>query len=369
MAWAAAVAPGEVPVREARKDPWRQPYLPGSSMKGAVRTAVLWWVLSEDPALRQKARDRLLLRVWSLDLLKALDDMPGDERRFADRSAHLQALEQVFRQEVVQAVCSTLYEIFREFHKRPDQLERRDFERFAEWHWRKEQVEANAQYADDLIERLVLGSDPNHDLLRALQVRDSSPCRQEDLAVGLVWTYTLRNGRLVEKRADDGDYRAFLEWLPEGTGLRLEMHTDDFLFGRAADKVLHFSEAQKQAIGQLARTCNGYARSIIDAETAHFAQYGPESMHGFYIDLGRELSGLPAGAFLLNVGWGGGWEAKAVGELLRQVMGDDWPALASVMVLAGIRERVRSIGKPLSRRPGGWPMTGEPRDGRRAGFG
>ena len=50
-------------------------------------------------------------------------------------------------------------------------------------------------------------------------------------------------------------------------------------------------------------------------------------MQDFYADLGRALLALPPGAFLLNVGWGGGWEVKTVGHLLREALGDNWEAL------------------------------------------
>jgi CRISPR-associated protein Csm5 len=321
-------APGEVSVREVHKDVWGQPYLPGSSLKGAIRTAVLWWRLQEDPSLLQKATDRMALRIKSLELLQALDEMPGDERQFADAAAHRHAIEQIFGGERAAPLCAALHAAVHDlFRKSAHQLSRRDFERFAEWNYKRNQVEPNSRYADDLIERLVLGHNPNHDLLRAVQVRDSAPVSLAGLAVGLVWTYTIRNNRLVEKHEAGSDYRAFVEWLAEAISLRLDINTDDFLLGRTADAKLRFTPEQKHAVQELARPCNGYARAIIEAEKNHFARYGLDALHQYYIDLERTLDDLPRGAFLLNVGWGGGWEVKTVGDLLREALGDDWHAL------------------------------------------
>jgi CRISPR type III-A-associated RAMP protein Csm5 len=43
----------------------------------------------------------------------------------------------------------------------------------------------------------------------------------------------------------------------------------------------------------------------------------------FYADLETTHAALPDGAFLLNIGWGSGWEVKTIGDLLRTALGDD----------------------------------------------
>ena len=177
------------------------------------------------------------------------------------------------------------------------------------------------------MERLVLGPDPNHDLLRAVKVRDSEAVPLKKLEVGLVWTYTIRNQRLVEKQDDDGDYRAFIEWLPQGAELAVEILVDDTLFGPAADIKLHFSPAQKQTIGQLAQTCNDYARSLIQAEKEHFARHEMSGLRDYYTALEKSLGEVPGGAFLVNVGWGAGWEMKTIGSLLPDALGNNWRRL------------------------------------------
>ncbi|MGC9019483.1 MAG: type III-A CRISPR-associated RAMP protein Csm5 [Candidatus Bipolaricaulaceae bacterium] len=35
-------------IRECVKDGWDRPYIPGSSLKGALRTAILWWIWTEE---------------------------------------------------------------------------------------------------------------------------------------------------------------------------------------------------------------------------------------------------------------------------------------------------------------------------------
>jgi CRISPR type III-A-associated RAMP protein Csm5 len=159
--------------------------------------------------------------------------------------------------------------------------------------------------------------------MRAVHVSDTAPIALEHLAVGLVWTYTLRGNRLVEKREQDGDYKAFVEWLTPETTLRLALRLDDFLFTEAANRDLRFHSAQTRAVQQLAHTCNAYARTLITAEQEFYATHGLDILRDMYAELAATLSVLTDGAFLLNIGWGGGWAVKTIGDLLHKALGTD----------------------------------------------
>ena len=239
--------PEAAAIRDAIKTYLRQPYLPGSSVKGALRTAVLTQLLTNARTAGTQT--------WR-NVQQKLGALEGNPRRLGQP-----------------------------------------------------------------IERAMLGRDPNHDLMRAVQVGDSQPVAIEHLAVGLVWTYTLRGGRLVEKREANGDYKSFVEWLLPDTSLRLDVRLDEYLFGDAARKELRFGNAQEQAVRGLARTCNVHAQVLMAVEKAFFSTCGPTVLHEFYQELEATLSALPDGAFLLNVGWGGGWEVKTLGDLLRTALG------------------------------------------------
>ena len=239
--------PETVAVRDAVKTYLRQPYLPGTSVKGALRTAVLTQLLT-------------------------------DARNAGGQDWHN-----------LQRQLSTL--------------------------------SGGRNWLGQPIERAVLGRNPNHDLMRAVQVGDSQPVAIENLVVALVWTYTLRGNRLVEKRESHGDYKSFVECFPPSTALRLNVRLDDFLLAGAAKRALGFRDAQEQAVRHLARTCNAHAQALAAAEKAFFSTYGPTALHEFYQELEATLSALPDGAFLLNVGWGGGWEVKTLGDLLRTALG------------------------------------------------
>ena len=241
--------PEAVAIREAMKNHLRRPYLPGTSVKGALRTAVLTQLLTDD----HKAGTQ----EWR-NIQQKLDALRG-----------------------------------------------------------------NPRWLGQPIERAVLGRNPNHDLMRAVQVVDSHPAASERLAVGLVWTYTLRGERLVKKRETNGDYKSFVEWLLPGASLRLAIRLDEYLFGDVARRELRFGNAQEQAVRGLARTCNAHAQTLMATEKAFFSTYGPAVLREFYQELEVTLRDLPEGAFLLNVGWGGGWEAKTLGDLLRTALGQE----------------------------------------------
>src|SRR5262249_20216098 len=149
-------------------------------------------------------------------------------------------------------------------------------------------------------------STPNQDLMRAVQVADSRPAEQTRLALLPVWTYTLREGRLVEKREADREYRVFVEALTPGTEVRVSIRTDDFLLSPAAGRDMQLPAANRQPVQQLAQTCNEHARAQIAQERGFYGAHGPEAVAAFYEGLEAQMDGLPAGALVLNVGWGVG---------------------------------------------------------------
>ena len=309
-------APEDTPVREGMKTVYQQPYLPGTSVKGAIRTAVLSSLLNEPRTQQTFVEEYLTLCLQARDV----------SARFAERQAFDKADVQ---REILAQVLSVPAEQARSYQQTLYRVLDIREERLVEprtWRYFQRQIERlgrSREWLGQSVERAVLGRDPNHDLMRAVHVSDTAPVALERLAVGLVWTYTLRGNRLVEKREQDGEYKAFIEWLTPDTTLRLALRLDDFLFTEAANRDLRFRGARAQAVQQLAHTCNAYAHTIITAEREFYAAYGLGILRDFYAELEAMLHALPDGAFLLNIGWGGGWEVKTIGEVLRNALGAD----------------------------------------------
>jgi len=240
--------PGDLEIREAIKDVYHRPYLPGSSIKGAIRTAILRCLLQDDEAVKQRLKEYLSAGIYDL--------------------------------------------------------------------------QPPARFAAEPLEEELLGSHPNRDLMRSLHVADSAPAGIKQLLLGETAVYTLRNDKLAIKTGYGQDYRQFVEWLIPGTALDASLGIDDFLFAPAARPALRFTEGQENAVRDLARCCNDFARDLLDREQRFYAQHQASSLINDCTRLRAELDSLPAGAFLLNAGWGGGWETRTAGDVVRELLTD-----------------------------------------------
>jgi len=217
------------------KLPGARPYLPGSSLKGALRTGLAWALLS-DGIVRARGRDL------------------GRSR---------------FR-------------------------------------------------ADDRLERALFGSDPNHDLLRALHVGDSEGATWRDgLRLDQVAVYSIRQRSLVPKAPS---FRFHLECIPEGVTLTADARRDNFILQPRHARVLRFGPR----LGYLLRLpahANRMAQELIRQERDFFHRYGPRTLVAFYDRMGGTLAELDHDrACLVQVGWGTGWTGKTVGSALAEVV-------------------------------------------------
>jgi len=305
--------PQEAPVREAIKDAYTLPYLPGTSVKGAIRTAVLWRLISESPEHQKRAAQYLTLCVRGRDLYHEF----RQRRAFSQPDTQREIIGKLFRidQREAREYQQTLFKTVKVRDDRlRDRRESKNLER------RLRDLGDKSKWLAQPVESLVLGADPNHDLMRALQVGDSRTVETEQMNIGLLWTYTLRNNQLVEKREQEGDYKTFAECLTPGALLQLDVRLDDFLFSETADRLLRFRGARERAIRRLAETCNQYAKALIATEESFYREHGLNVISDFYRDLPSEIQ--QEEAFLLNIGWGGGWEMKTVGDLMRNALGN-----------------------------------------------
>ena len=174
--------PQETEIREAMKTPFSCPIIPGSSIKGVIRTALLWDLIGDSNQESFK---------YSVNYLK------GQLRRKPNRS-----------------------------------------------------------WAGQKIEQRVLGKDPNHDLMRAVQVSDTSPIPTDALEMGLAWTVTLnRNDRLVQKRESGREYKIFVEQIRIDQPFDFSIKIDKSLFGQREKRELGYSDQQERVVCEENRRC------------------------------------------------------------------------------------------------------------------
>jgi CRISPR-associated protein Csm5 len=264
------------PIRPFIADPLLRPYLPGTEIKGAIKTAVAWWLLRQKnlAALRQKLLQRL-------------------------------PQHQPSRRELVQA---------------------------GQW-----------------LEQSLFGSDPNHDILRSLQVQDSTPVEPERLKVfpvivavrtnkGLQWLQSPRGGEQRSRYTDDHRQAVanFCECLDDSvSGVTLTITSDTFLSdgeierGEAKLSVpeeLSWEETKRQAVANWETACNELAKEVAESERNWWKEVKDAThdigaktvaarMERFYDELSNRIKAESDEAVFLNIGWGGGWRTKTVVEL------------------------------------------------------
>ena len=265
-------SPEEVEIREAIKGIHDQPLIPGSTLKGAIRTALLGEILSVSDKVHEKSRDYL----------------------------------------------NELIERGPRGNPRTEQPARR-------------------------IETFAFGRDPNRDLFRALQVSDTAPLKGEALEIGMVWTMTLnQNNELVQKIDRGREYKNFVQHIRTQQRLTFTLKIDDLLFREREKQRLSFNNLQQQTLQDIAEVCRSAVDQLIRDEQDFFNYYRLPEIANIYDKLLNLNDTVPEGAFLLQIGWGTGYNANTVTNLFT----DDEESSVDWMDL---RERFR-LGESRSRR-------------------
>jgi CRISPR-associated protein Csm5 len=169
----------------------------------------------------------------------------------------------------------------------------------------------SAKFAAQPIEKELMGRDPNHDLLRALQVSDSAPRRDVPLII--------LNARVVTRRGIGGDEKGSapieMEAIPSEQTFRLTVRLDQQIFGAWAQRA-ELPSGGLSVLEQLPALVQQHATATIAGERKWFEGLpGGAVVAAWY----AELAGLRLGnrRCLMQLGWGTGWESKTLGVHLR----------------------------------------------------
>lgn len=184
-------------------------------------------------------------------------------------------------------------------------------------------------WAAQELERDLFGRDPNHDWLRALQVEDSQPLaanghpspvlRQtqdgssgQALALRTVQVYPTATDRSPGLNVD-------VEAVEPGATFRLAVTVDEYGFQGEAARWLGW-QGKRHWLEQLAELGRSHAKERLEQEIAYHQKNGPPAALAFYRRWLKELrETLAPDEFLLQIGWGAGWESKTLGsDLIRQ---------------------------------------------------
>lgn len=302
-----------------------QPYLPGSSLKGALRTALAWSLWVDDPKLAQEARRfyRLLTlpQVCADQILELLN-----KQSFIAKSDW---------QRLVRMLPNGLTDEVDPCAQLADRMYRRGIEKLARdkpsllkrdrWNVAtvRDRLKTPDRDADDEIIKRFLGINPNFDALRLVQVSDSHGVDVHCLVLGGGAIY--KKSGAVEEQSP-----VFLEYFPSGTRFALRVKLDRFLenvpAGVATDaKDVQIANHLRQrapaiaSIEKIVSACRRMAETVLEVETKFFAgAKGFASVQGVYADLRRQMTQLQPNECILQMAWGAGWTSKTFGSLLKQ---------------------------------------------------
>jgi len=162
--------------------------------------------------------------------------------------------------------------------------------------------------AGQTLERRIFGDNPNHDLLRALQVSDCSGVQKPGGGLMIVnaQVLTMKSaGSPVELEAIVGD-KTF-------TG---SIHIDDFLFSQMAERELHFSNRQHWLNELMLRV-----QKRTQARLTELIPWFEKAQNGNRIvEFYRQLLSLKLDKnhALIQLGWGTGWDGTTFGSHLQK---------------------------------------------------
>jgi CRISPR-associated protein Csm5 len=184
-------------------------------------------------------------------------------------------------------------------------------------------LDGRRSWAGQPIERQLFGSDPNHDLMRVLQVGDSEPAPAAQLRLRRAHIFPSASKTYRGRsRGLDVD----IETLARGTVFKLPIHVPTELLG---DRGTPFDERRRQELGRweeqsawldrLATSGRENARLILQQEVAFYEKHTEvPAAHRFFQEVVDLFTKLGRTEFLAVLGWGGGWHTKTFNTLLKR---------------------------------------------------
>ena len=169
-----------------------------------------------------------------------------------------------------------------------------------------QQLGNRREWAGQTWERAVFGPNPNHDLLRALAVSDSQPLPTSPSPLVLLDAQVFTGGAPGSP--------IVVEALKPDTVIQTTLRLDDYLLGSEVSRQLGFDDGGEW-LKDLAQIANHVSHARVEQELAWYRSK-PDFQAALSVYSTFERARLGENAFLLQLGWGGGWTAKSVAAWL-----------------------------------------------------
>lgn len=170
--------------------------------------------------------------------------------------------------------------------------------------WTASQFGTSAKNAAKGVESQIFGSDPNHDVLRALQVSDSQP----DDARRLVML------NLIATKTSDGsgdNAPITIEAVPPQSKFSLTITLDAHLLSAEIAPSLGFDDAAvKRLSARLPKVINAWTKNRLssDEDRPRAGQWREQ-----FVRMANDALNAPETDAILQLGWGAGWDSKTLG--------------------------------------------------------
>jgi CRISPR-associated protein Csm5 len=173
-------------------------------------------------------------------------------------------------------------------------------------------LKPSRSWAAQPLEQAVFGPNPNHDWLRALQVSDGPALPPDSLHLEGVRVYPT-----ARQRSGSG-LDLDVEVIHHGTTFTVPLTIDEYGFQEEAARQLRW-QGQRDWLTRLAELGREHARQRLQLEAEYFkSERHPVGVRRFYHELIDIFSKLKSNEFIVQIGWGGGWDSKTFDGLLKQ---------------------------------------------------
>lgn len=173
---------------------------------------------------------------------------------------------------------------------------------------RLEWLNDDPRMADDRWDATVFGDDPNHDLLRALQITDSHPLATQPSPLMLVSARAF-------PATDKNSIPIAVEAIAHNTRISALMRVEDWLLQEKQARKLGWGD-KAAWLTQLPALANTRARERLEQERQFAFEHKFEQTTRALDQLIEGLPKLKPTQFLLQLGWGIGWTGTTIGTLL-----------------------------------------------------
>lgn len=259
------------------KDEQHRPYIPGSSLKGALRSALLRGVMLDDSSRKNEAQVLI-----------------GEEERAFPRKTKSGEIEA----KVFASSASSVSKV------------------------------------------------PNFDINRMLVIRDSEEIPHRRFVVAKIRVLSVNKENTLsfkQKTNEKEPMDIYAEVLWSDTEVQMEMVWQTHLLRQEASQ-LGFSKVE-HLLAFLPEYCRRASQNLLEQERCFYERNGQSELRDWFAKRLQDLSSLPEYAFYLPLGWGSGYDAKTITDLLD---------VKTFEIVVKSFKNTEGLGKPGRRRDATW---------------